>query len=97
MFWILGRKSELSIENKLFVYETILKPIWTYGIPLWDTASNSNIEMLQRYQNKVLRAIVYALWYISNKILHTDLKVPTIGEEITKFSVKYRDKINNKQ
>jgi hypothetical protein len=25
--------------------------------------------------------------------LHADLKVPTVGEEITKFSVKYRDKI----
>jgi hypothetical protein len=26
-------------------------------------------------------------------VLHTDLKVPTIREEITKFSAKYRDKI----
>jgi hypothetical protein len=26
-------------------------------------------------------------------VLHTDLKVPTIRDEITKFSVKYRDKI----
>jgi hypothetical protein len=26
-------------------------------------------------------------------VLHTDLKVSTIKEEITKFSVKYRDKI----
>jgi len=30
---------------------------------------------------------------ISNKVLHADLKVPTIREEITKFSVKYIDKI----
>jgi len=27
-----------------------------------------------------------------HKVLHADLKVPTISEEITKFSVKYRDK-----
>ena len=26
-------------------------------------------------------------------VLHADLKVPTIREEITKFSGKYRDKI----
>jgi hypothetical protein len=64
---------------------------WTHAIPLLGTASNSNIEILQRYQNKVLRAIVNASWYISNKVLHTDLK--TIRDEITKFSVKYRDKI----
>jgi hypothetical protein len=31
--------------------------------------------------------------YISNKVIHRDFKVPTIKEEITKFSVKYRDKI----
>jgi hypothetical protein len=35
MYWILGTKSELLIENKLLIYKTILKPIWTYGIPLW--------------------------------------------------------------
>jgi hypothetical protein len=29
----------------------------------------------------------------SNKFIYADLKVPTIREEITKFSVKYRDKI----
>jgi hypothetical protein len=34
MYWILGRKSELSIENKLVIYKTLLKPIWTCGIPL---------------------------------------------------------------
>jgi predicted RNase H-like nuclease len=28
-----------------------------------------------------------------HKVLHTDLKVPKIRDEITKFSVKYRDKI----
>jgi hypothetical protein len=46
MYWILGRKSELSIENKLLIYKTILKSIWTYGIPLWGTASNSDTEIL---------------------------------------------------
>jgi hypothetical protein len=66
---------------------------WTYGIPLWGTPSNSNIEVLQRCQNKVLRATVNAPWYISNKVLRTDLKVPTVREEIAKYSVKYRDKI----
>jgi hypothetical protein len=34
------------------MYKTILKPIQTYGIPLCGTAGNTNIEILQRYQNK---------------------------------------------
>ena len=72
---------------------TILKPIWPYGIPLWGTASNSNIEILERFQNKILRAILNVPWYILNKVIHADLKVPTIREEITTFNVNYRDKI----
>jgi len=83
MSWITGRKSKLSLENKLLIYKPILNPIWTYGIPLWGTASNSNIEILQRFQNKVLRSIVNAPWYVSNIILHTDLQIPTLKAEIT--------------
>jgi hypothetical protein len=55
MYWTLGRKSELALTNKLLLYKTILKPTWTYGVTLWGTACHSNIEILQRFQNKVLR------------------------------------------
>jgi hypothetical protein len=58
MYWLLGRKSKLSTNNKLPIYKVILKPIWTYGIQLCDTTSNSNIEILERFQTKVLRLIV---------------------------------------
>jgi hypothetical protein len=34
MYWLLGRKSKLSIINKLLAYKVILKPIWNYGIQL---------------------------------------------------------------
>jgi len=34
MYWIMGRHSQMSIGNKLLLYKTILRPIWTYGIPL---------------------------------------------------------------
>ena len=93
MYWIIGRRQELSLENKLLLYKTILKPIWTYGIPLWGTASHSNIEILQRFQNKVLRTITNASWYIPNSILHTDLLIPTVREEITKHSIAHKAKL----
>jgi len=70
-----------------------LIPFRTYGIPLWGTASNSNTEILQRFQNKVLRSIVNAPWYVPNTILHTDLQIPTVKAEITNFSTKYREKL----
>jgi hypothetical protein len=59
MFWLHGSKSKLLIEKKLLLYKAILKPIWIYGIQLW-SGSNSNIELLQRFQNKFLRIAVDA-------------------------------------
>jgi hypothetical protein len=34
LYWLLGRKSQLSIENKLLMYKTVINPIWTYGIEI---------------------------------------------------------------
>jgi len=56
--------SQLSLVNKLLVYKAILKPIWTYSIQMWGSASNSNLKILKRFQSKVLRIITDALWYV---------------------------------
>jgi len=43
MYWIIGRKSQLSPVNRLLVYKAILKPTWAYGVKLWGSASKSNL------------------------------------------------------
>jgi hypothetical protein len=90
---LLGRKSELLLANKLLLFKTALKSIWTYGISLWGTACHSNVEILQRFQNKALRTRVNAPWYIPNSLLHTDLQISTVRDEITTFSTNYRAKL----
>lgn len=92
--WLLNKKSKLSTRNKLLVYKVILKPVWTYGIQIWGTTSNSNIEILQRFQSKCIRNIFGAPWYVNNEILHRDSNIPTVKEEITKFSSRYQDKLD---
>jgi hypothetical protein len=87
MNWLLGRRSHLSLPNKLLLYKSILKPIWTYGIQLWGTASLSNIEILERFQSKALRLIADAPWYVPNNYIRHDLQVPSIKEEISRSSL----------
>ena len=94
MYWLIGRKSHLSRESKIAIYKTILKPIWTYGIQLWGTASNSNIEILERFQSKTLRAMLDIPFYVSNKYIHTDLNINTVKQEIAKHSEKYQTRIS---
>ena len=89
VYWLIGRNSELTVDNKLLVYKSILKPLWTYGIQLWGTASNSKLSILQRFQNKVLRTIVNAPWYFTSSSIEKGLRIPSVREVITSYSTKY--------
>ena len=73
LYRIIGRKSQVTLENKLLVYKAVLKPIWTYSVQLWGSASNSNIEILERFQSKVLRIITDAAWCVPNAVIKCDL------------------------
>ena len=68
--WLLEKSSILSLENKILLYKVMLKPVWTYGIQLWGVAAKSNIDIIQRFQNKSLRLISCAPWYVTNHQLH---------------------------
>ena len=59
-YWLIGRRSNLNMQSKIMLYKAILIPVWTYGIQLWGTASNPNIEILQRFQSKTLRSLIDA-------------------------------------
>lgn len=93
MHWLTSQKSKLSIENKLNIYKTIIKPIWTYGIPLWGTAAKSHITKLETLQSIILRTVVNAPWYSRNDDIRKDLKIPTVKEEISRYAKKHKDRI----
>ncbi|KAL1139859.1 hypothetical protein AAG570_006836 [Ranatra chinensis] len=92
---LLNRNSKLSIENKLTIYKTILKPTWTYGIELWGSAKKGNIDRIQSFQSKVLRTILNAPWYVSNRKIHHDLNIPTVHETIQSRFKSFHSKLEN--
>jgi hypothetical protein len=94
MYWLLGRKSKLSIKNKLLIYKTILKPSWACGIQLWGTASTSNIEILERFQLKDLRMITDTPWYVPNMVIRKDLQIPTVKHEVSRYSYHYSKRLS---
>ena len=95
LFWLIGTYSSLALQNKVLIYKAIIKPIWSYGIQLWGTAAKTNIDILQRFQSKILRLIANAPRYVTNATLHQDLNIPTVQEEIQKFSTKYLSRLQS--
>lgn len=95
LYWLIGRKSSLDLDLKVLLYNSILKPIWSYGCQLWRTASNSNIEIIQRVQSKILRSITNAPWYVKNCQIHKDLNIAMVKEELQSNTVKYAKRLTD--
>lgn len=93
MYWLLGRHSVLSTHNKLLIYKQVLKPVWTYGIQLWGCAKKNNINIMQTFQNKALRSIVNAPWYVRNHDLQRDLNIETVQEARRRFALKHEKRL----
>ncbi|GFX41378.1 probable RNA-directed DNA polymerase from transposon X-element [Trichonephila clavipes] len=83
---LVGRRSPLSLENKVILYKQILRPVITYGSPVWGAAAATHMKKIQVMQNKILRVMTNAPWYVRNDVIHNDLQMEPIANYITKLS-----------
>lgn len=82
LYCLLGKNSNLNIRNKLLLYTSIIRPMMTHGAPVWAFAAKTNKYKMAVLQNKVLRIITNAPWFIRNSQLRSDLKIPSICDYI---------------
>ena len=66
IYWPIGRNSSLSRHYKLLLYKQTLKPFWTYGIQMWGCTKQSNIDIIQQFQNKVQWYLGYRVTLLTN-------------------------------
>lgn len=57
LYPLLNRKSKLCIRHKKIIYTGVIRPILTYGCPVWSSCANSHKNKLQIIQNKNLKVI----------------------------------------
>uniref|UniRef100_A0A2S2NHM6 Putative RNA-directed DNA polymerase n=1 Tax=Schizaphis graminum TaxID=13262 RepID=A0A2S2NHM6_SCHGA len=90
---LLIRNKFSTLNTKLIMYKSLLKPIWTYGLQLWDAAKKSNTYRIQTFQNISSRRLSNAPPYISNHALHNDLRMKTIVEEARIFYTRFHKRL----
>lgn len=78
LYPLTNKFSKLQIECGISIFKTIIRPSLTYACPIWCNASASNIKKIQTIQNKFLRRILKAEWFISNKQIHKELQIESI-------------------
>jgi len=66
-------------------------------IESWGCTKQSNIDIIQGFQNKVLRHMVIAPWYIRNNDLHRDLQVDVVSSKIQRFAQKHEGRLHHRE
>ncbi|ENN80429.1 hypothetical protein D910_03040 [Dendroctonus ponderosae] len=80
----------MTLYNKLLIYKEIIKHTWRYGIQLWGYTNSTHIKNIQTVQNKALREIANAPWFIRNNDLHRDLGILTDEQAIKGYANKHQ-------
>lgn len=95
LYPIMRKRSKFSISNKMIIYKMAIRSILAYAWPVWGYASKSNIKRLEVFQNKALRIIVNAPWFVRNEVIRRDLEIPTITVYIKEIAKRFFTKVDN--
>lgn len=93
LYSLLCGSSKLNLRNKVTIFKTVIRPIMTYAAPAWSMVSNNQLPRIQRMQNKVLRSVTRAPWFMRNSRIHQDLQIPSIAEFMDVQSIKYYERL----
>ncbi len=89
LYPLLSKKSKLSLKNKNIIYKSVIRPVMTYGCPVWYKAAATHIQRLQIVQNKTLKLINKLPWRFSTELLHQSTH-PRIKSFMEKTAEKFR-------
>jgi len=79
----------MVIKMCFYIFVNSMKYLWVIASLIWDSCVKSHLNKIQIYQNKILRIITDAPWFVRNKVLHNDLKIPTIDEHINHIANRF--------
>ena len=88
MHWMLQGKSHSSLTNKRLLYIMVLRPIWSYSIPLWGSAANSATYRSSRDWKTSYSARLQGIQ------LHQDLDIETVHQIAGRVTIKYAERLH---
>ncbi|GFR04781.1 probable RNA-directed DNA polymerase from transposon X-element [Trichonephila clavata] len=82
---IIGKRSKLSLQNKILIYKVYLRPALLYGCQLWAIMARDKLLQIQRLQNMSIRGIAGIPRFITVSVIHEELKIEPVTSYISKL------------
>lgn len=91
----LYRNTNISLEAKVRLYTTIIRPTITYGSPVWASCSRPLWAKLQVAQNRCLKAAAQLPIFARTAALHRDLEVELLEDYVLVLNTEFFSKLSD--
>ena len=92
LYSLICRKSKLNIKNKLAVYKQIIRPVMTYGSPVWSSCANTHKNKLQIFENKTLKMILNLPIRTPSIQVYKEANIVNFKNHIQNLNIRFKDK-----
>lgn len=89
LYPLLNRRSKVTLDNKLLIFKSILRPILTYGCPVYCSMANCHYNKLQIAQNICLRLALGYDRYARIEDMHVQTETPRIKDYVLKTAENF--------
>lgn len=86
LYPLLNSNKNMSLADKKLLYTSLIRPAITYGSPCSSIAAKTNLNHIEVIQNKSIRMITNAPWFVRNLNLQKDLNIPSLLDFINKIN-----------
>jgi hypothetical protein len=86
LYPLISKNSKMNVANKLLIYKTVIRPILTYGCPVFHNIAQMHLKKLQVFQNKFLKRILQVPRLTRTAEIHSQTNVPMMESFIEKLT-----------
>lgn len=89
LYPLIAPRSRLSTINKFMIYTAVIRPIMSYGSPIWASAALSHTHKLNIMQNKIIKTIFKLPFRTPSTIVQIMSKTPNFGNHTNTLNTKF--------
>lgn len=95
LYCLINRKSPASVDSKVRIYKSFIRPILTYACPVFANSASCHLKKLQIFQNKILRMVQNIHWsdFKSIKEIHDSANTPLMSNFISRLTDNFYAKV----
>lgn len=87
--------NQLSMETKISLYSSVIRPTFMYASPIWSNTAKTNLFQLQTLQNKALRlSSKLPMWTPCHELNETTNQIP-LSNKLMKIATDFYTSVKN--